>query len=95
MNNIIKLGMERELHFEANGKRFTGLLRIDRIEQTPKGLWSCHWSCDYLGEDGHVFGDDPLDSFARCLTLIRGLVVDAPKTGLLVWWKEVGDNCRV
>lgn len=95
MNNTIKLGLERDLNFRADAKIFSGTLKIDRIELTSTGRWSCHWSCEYLCDDGHVFGDDPLDALVCCLRLISGLIVDAPKTGLTVWWKEIGDNGRL
>lgn len=94
MESIIPLNFERTLNFESNGKQFIGTLRFDRLERMADQKWACYWSCDYLCEDGHVFGDDPTHALLQCFRLFEGLMRGANSTGLSIWWRSPGDHCR-
>jgi len=91
----ISLNLLREIHFEKDGKTFSGTLLIDALEQLDEGKWACFWSCDYLCENGRVYGEDALRALANCLKLIRDLIDDAIKDGWIIWWRYREDNCRL
>src|SRR5689334_25056577 len=93
MSRVIPLKLTREIQFERNGQSLTGLLRIDRLEAISDRKWACFWSCDYICDDGHVYGEDALHSLVNCTKLIRDLFAGGTKDGLKIWWQSPGDGC--
>lgn len=93
MSETIRLNITRRLNFEKSGHVFSGTLCIDRLEKLSDRRWGCYWSCDYICEDGHVCGEDALHALLNCLSLVRDLILNAPSSGLSVWWQSPGDKC--
>jgi hypothetical protein len=93
MSETIVLNLTRQINFKKNGKKFSGVLRLDRVEHVSARKWVCFWSCDYLCDQGHVFGEDPLHALVNCLALVRSLIAGAANEGLTIWWQSPGDNC--
>src|SRR4051794_9093714 len=92
MNSIIPLQIVRQINFQKSEHSFSGELRLDRLEQIGERKWACYWSCDYMCENGRIYGEDSLQALMNCLSFIADLFRDARGNGLSIWWKSPSDG---
>jgi hypothetical protein len=93
MNSCIELNLTRQFFFEKDGKTFPAELRINRVEKLHERKWICYWSCDYVCDEGRIWGEDALHAIMNCIKLIRELLEGCERTGMQYWWKYRGDKC--